>query len=324
MPPKTERRTEATFRTEIYPDLQACPSWIPDPNRPQSDLCLVDTNIGKASLEVAPGETELIKISVSSDQLPPVAITPNLLGKLKISTRSCLAQSGAFLTLPSDLCLSPKQTEALSHAKKINVPALITNYGPSRLKFNLQDRLARIFHINDKDRLGIADTTSFTQMGYVEGVEGVDYVIGAEADGSAFIALRVSPTEYHLPARKTLRISSRPDLYQNLSAGTPGKRQHPFHLVETTAIVNLPDNVLGLLSPELDPPTAIHLPSHLIDPGTSWKIRLEVYGEILPAVTASWVKLTLHHSPLLAHSIKNNQSTYSPELIGIQPLTQTV
>lgn len=294
----------------IYPSLSACPTWIPTKPNGDGDVTIHALPDEVSKIVLKPKDLAFITIRISPFHLPPINPGSLNLSNLHLSTRSCLAQSGVFVHLSEGSRLDLNTVAALSQGKSILLPAVLENFGQSKLLIKTTDHLARFFHINIEDRLNEDQLRQLANKNCFRGVEGIDYKIHLH-EGNPTIALRIDPQELYLPSTRTLRVVSRQDLYRHTSPGFH-KTGAKFHLFQTHSKVYLPKNIIGVINPAMDPSTMTHLPSLLLDPGTSWKIRLETYGDLPPTDTSSWVFVSLFKSPLLKFSAKKDLASYAP------------
>jgi len=267
-----------------------------------------------SSIILKPNQLTPIRISLSLYHLPPIDLNNFPLNKLGLSTRSCLAQSGIFLSLSDKSILSEEQISLLKTGSAINISGFLKNYGQNKILLKKGDHLARFFLINDSDSLPSKQIIQLLKNGLIDGKEGEDYAIINHQDNSPGIALRIQPGEYQISSQEAIRISSRQDLYRFIAPQLLNAKSQ-FHLTQTTAKINLPKNIVGIISAQINPPPAIHLSSRLIDPGTHWKIRLEILGRISRS-TPSWVILNLYKSPLLRFNTQHRLKTYTSCLLS--------
>ena len=300
--------------TSSYDNPLQCPSWIPNKPNGDGDVSLSSFQDDSADIILNPNQLAPVRINLFFYHLPPIDLSSFPLNKLGLSTRSCLAQSGIFLSLSDESILSDEQISLLQTGSAINIGGFLKNYGRNKILLKKGDHLARFFLINDDDSLPAIQIKQLLKNGLVEGKEGEDYAIINHQDNNPRIALRIQPEEYQISSREAIRISSRQDLYQFIAPQLI-RAKSQFHLTQTTAKINLPKNIIGVISAQIDPPPAIHLPSRLIDPGTHWKIRLEILGTI-PHNIPSWVTLNLYKSPLLSFNTRHRLTTYASCLLS--------
>lgn len=298
-------RKEAPLQAE-YPSLNECPSWIAE-----KDLRIEALTENAPTTIVPSGENTKITFHLSKNDLPPVKLTPKILESLKVSTRSCVAQSGAFIYFDNQT-LTPEQITALEAGNDVEIPATIKNSGPNPLEFRQNDAVARLYYMNPKDEVTGDKLRTLANEGIIKGKEGVDYVLLGK-DHSNAIAIRVAQKRVYVPKMppgKYLRVASRDELYKAVKevdeSTSAEDLEHSFYLLVTQPEVNLPDGVLGDLSMVTDKRFVTHLPSHLIDPGSRWVVRLEIHGG-----QADWVVMHFYRSELLNKiNVAQKQETF--------------
>src|SRR5258706_5228041 len=272
----------AVYKIAPYPNLESCPSWIPNLPDEKNDLTL---HLDQSEL-VLQGEADIsVTFNLSRDQLPPVILYPKILSDLRKSTRSCITQSGVFFDIEPSFCLSQEQIEALYQSQTVQVPGFLSNHGPVSLIYKNKDKIGRLYHVNPTDKIIGTDLEDLISTGIFIGIKGIDYNFLYHDHEAIGITLKVGEKRHYLPiSSKPLRISSRHALYSPtkiINPNTSSKvKNHPFHLMETTAQFNLPDQVFGSISYLTLQEDAIHLPSRLIDSGSQWIVRLEIDGDI--------------------------------------------
>jgi hypothetical protein len=301
----------------IYPNLESCPSWIPNLPDGKNDLTL---SLPQSELLLEPGNTVSVSINVTRSQLPPVELYPTILRDLSKSTRSCIAQSGAFFDIDPSFSLSEEQISTLNHNKTVQVLGSLRNYGPVILKYLDSDKIGRLFHVNQKDQIIGKSLENLLVSEIFLGTIGKDYLPIFNNEGAYAVALKVGSKRHYLPeSSKPTRVSSRPELYAQTKAvdsSTPRDiTDHRFHLLETTADFAIPNEVIGVLSHVTPHKDVIHLPSRLIDPGSKWKVRLEIDGDMkITSDKGSWVLIKLYRSLLCSFNVSANSGTYDPSL----------
>lgn len=281
-----------------YRSLNECPSWIA-PN----DL-KIESFDGKDNAEVIPldGEKKVI-FRLNKEGLPPVKLTLDILSRLKISTRSFIAQSGAFVFLDTT-DLSSEQIEEIESGNDIEIEATMKNFGPNPLEFKVGDDVGRFYYMNPKDEVTGKDLRELVDSGVITGenrvkaVEGVDYKIFNSENA---IAIRVSQKRVYVPKvspDKALWWPGRKEFYKSTKevdeTTSAEDLESSFYLLVTQPEMHLPDGVLGDLELVTNKRSVTHLPSHLIDPGSNWTIRLEINGG-----HADWVAMKFYRSELL-------------------------
>lgn len=293
-----------------YFSLNECPSWI-------SDRDMVVRGFENGQNEVFLGSDEVVKVlvEIKRNNLPPVNLKRDILSRLKISTRSCVAQSGVFF-VGGDRELSDEEIDRLNNGDEIMIEGSLANFGPSRLNFKCGDAIARYYFTNPKDRLDGVELRSLVESGVVRGEEGKDYMILEENNGQAVsLAVRVGNKRVYIPnSDQGIRVSSRSELYSvTKEVNDSTDRQDissPFHLLETSAEMNVPAEVMGELSKVTETKDVIHLPSQLIDPGSNWVVRLEILGG-----KPNWVIVNFYRSNLLEKAnVREKRTSFASSL----------
>ncbi len=277
------------------------PSWIAPRDLKIKQFGKTDTS----SVIVSPHQSARVDLEIGKHDLPAVNLETNveMLNCLRFSTRSCLAQSGSFL-YKEDI-FNRENIATLTNKGSLMIGATLKNFGANPIKFEAGDLVGRLFHTNDIDKIKGEELISLIKNGVVEGEEGRDFRILRNkcSPNSCLpyaIALKTSPDRFYIPKNghgEAIRINGRSDVYslikkvdQNFEKESNGD----FNLLVTSQAVNLPKDVMGVLSSVTPNRGITHLPSHLIDPGSKWPIRLEIHGG-----QTNWVILHLYRSPLL-------------------------
>ena len=294
--------------SKLYQSLDTCPTWIPAKPNGDGDVALQTLPGGASKLKLGPGKKVIISISIAPFHLPPLKPGIIDLHDLWFSTRSCLAQSGVFLNIPKNSYLSNTDWETLRTGNNIIKSAQLENFSHNTLIFNPGDHIGRFFHLNENDRLNQTQLMELVDNGSFPGIEDDDYRL-CSINGEPFISLRVDPNEISLTSGETIRITSRQEIYQHTSS-VLSSSNGDFHLLQTTIPVKLPKNIIGVISTVMAPSTLTHLKSQLLDPGTSWKIRLETLGHSTNFDNV-WIFIALYRSPLLDFNTHMSISTYS-------------
>lgn len=293
-----------------YLGLSECSSWIAE-----RDMMIAGLD-GAGDIVVQPNQRVKVLLTIQRDDLPPVSLKNLNLNDLKVSTRSCIAQSGVFLYLAQD-GLSDEEILVLEKGGVVSLGGKLVNYGPNPLEFRLADSLARFFYTNPKDRIIGKDLRKLVDSGLIGGIEGKDFLIFKEGKAGV-VAVKVSKKRVYIPNvgnGRAIRIASRDDLYnltRMIDKRTSVKELSClFHLLETQPEVNLPSGVMGELSVVTSKKDVTHLPSRLIDPGSHWAVRLEISGG-----WPDWVLMKFYRNQKLKINVNDKRSTFDKSLIN--------
>ncbi len=232
----------------------------------------------------------------------------DMLEKLKLSTRSFRAQSGVFAYIDDNTKLTSEQVSALNRGESIEIKGKVTNYGPNRQELKSGDTMARFFLVNPKNNLSGTKLEDGLKQGWLKGNPDSYHIIDKNR-----VAVKVNPKRVYVPSDETgyHRWDTRkqlgdftgfvePHTSQLIEAGLANKK-HPFHLLVTEPTFNLPNDIMAVLDEETSLKDAVHLPSHLIDPGSSWPVRLEILGG-----DPEWVYFNFYqtsHAPDVAQKV---------------------
>ena len=209
---------------------------------------------------------------------------------LRFSTRSCLAQAGVDINLPSrvdpvytghELGFFQDDIDSLSKGKAVQKQLYLRSLF-RRIDFS--EDLGRFFYLDKRDKVAgskLLDLFLENKVA-VEGQYGKDYcfineqgepllkdVNSLEVKG---LRLFTSNKRFHIrESTELIKIHSKKDLEDNL---LPGAGENFINLCETMS-VTLAQDVAGCLETKQDGKD-IHLNSPLIDPGWQGPIRLEL------------------------------------------------
>lgn len=300
--------------SECFFSHNECPSWIAE-----TDIVILLLNKSEKRLLVSPGDDVEISFRVGKDNLPPAQIGTNIIEVIKVSTRSCIAQSGVFFQLDQRE-LTIDEIELLEAGEDITLTGKIHNYSVNPMEFRTGDSIASLYYTNNKDLIVGDELIKLVAGGLIQGIEGDDFVFLSDGGETNALALRVSDKRIYCQrneGNRPLRVTSRKELYsitRQVDEETENVYKNSlFYLLETKAEVKLPECVMGELSSVTELQDVVHLPSHLIHPGSNWVVRLEVNGG-----HPSWVLMRFYQNKKLEVNIRGKRATFDASLVKSQ------
>lgn len=277
-----------------FTKLSECPSWV----SPKDVQIAGFGKKGETVHVIEPGDSVEVGITVDRNDFPPVPLRSGLIEDLRFSARSCIAQAGSFIYFSEESKLSDEDIKKLENGERIVVKGNLENHGNNSMKFEAGDRVGRFFYANEKDKVTGDALVKLVEEGLVKGEKGKDFVIFDRPYGPYAVALRVSGSRVCIPqGNGTIRVTSRDDLYKltkDVEFLPEEAAKCPFFLQVTKTAVDVPQNMIMVLSNVTPNKDVRHLPSHLIDAGSKWPIRLEIEGG-----ETNWVLVELYKSPLI-------------------------
>lgn len=298
-------------------ELERCPSFAAKKDFPIASFIL-EGGITQDEYTLKPGEKVQVTYKIGPENLEfgtqnyLPKVEAETLTRLHISTRSFRAQSGIFVYLDKDKPLTKKQIEEFANGGEIEVIGHLKNIGQSPHVLKKGDAVGRFYWTNESELIRGRHLKELLQQGLV-GPKNWRLI------NDHTVAVKVAPHRFHipnLPGGTPHRFDTRQEFGlfsgymaphgQALEEASHVDTKHDFHLLVTHEKLDLPGNVMGVLSPKTDLPGVEHYPSLLIDPNSKWPIRLEILGG-----HPEWVHFTFYKTDNCPARLATDEKAYN-------------
>lgn len=240
------------------------------------DISIVEEPKYNGSLTIRPNEIINIQFSITLESIGLDKAKDIDVLELKFHTRSYLAQAGLFFE-PNREQLTPADLEKLRKGIPMNLNGAIQNFSPCLriLQTKGGAAIGRFLNINETDRVAGQELEQIASLGQAQ------YLT---ADKKA-IALELSPEEEILITehKEVVVLDGSRVNWVNHTRKLPCAKHkeeptHAFSLCVTTGVVTIPAGCFGWIHEQTSEPGVIHLKSQLLEPGTDWRVRVELYA----------------------------------------------
>ncbi|MDD3646811.1 MAG: hypothetical protein PHH06_05415 [Candidatus Gracilibacteria bacterium] len=235
-----------------------------------------------------------VKVKINKKHFPDFEffiIHRSLLNLLRISTRSCFAQSGIHVISNPIHDITDKQIDVLNSGGDIEIRVFVLNSGNAYIHIGKEEGLFRFYGINQiKNVVRGRDLYDLVKSGEfkVEGNYGETWQMmdiegnllpESEVSMSERLHLFLTGNKYQPTSEGIVKVNSKRDLPKvlTLSSELPNTGNELFEIGETS-YVELGESIVGVIEEGGYDNGSIHISSPLIDPGFKGPIRTEIYG----------------------------------------------
>jgi hypothetical protein len=227
------------------------------------------------------------KIVINKNNLPPIKIDRGVLGQLKWSVRSFLAQSGVDITFHKGN-VTDEMLKEIEEGKDAHVPVNIYNYGERAVE--IEGKVFRFFYTWNRLR-GDELREILDKELIIEGEEGKDWFVGdtewdtrkpdqqfpSPKGEEICIVVPLSKMKYYIPySPEPIKPRDNKNRLKDILEPVPEGMKLDFQIGETPHI-KLSENLTAVI-PTHSYGGAHHIHSPLIDGGSDWPIRTETFG----------------------------------------------
>jgi len=228
-------------------------------------------------IRIKPGETVSIQFVLQAKHVgldKENDVDPT---KLEFHTRSYLAQAGVFFE-PDTRQLTVELMDKLRAGETVIIQGTVKNLGPCVriLKTDNHAAVGRFLYLCSEDKVTGKKLIQVARLGKDQQLDKDKQKIELELSSQDEILVTEHDDVVVLDGSRVNWVNHTKKLPLALHKGEP---THAFSLCVTSGIVKIPCGYFGWLQEQTSEPGVRHLKSQLLEPGTDWRVRVELLAE---------------------------------------------